>query len=68
MNSIYISLNNNRNLFTNEILNCVFQEILTPSLGHLLTSHFAKAIFYEMRRQLINNQLQWKWQYGRGIL
>jgi len=73
MNSIYASLNSNRKLFTNEFLNvdrvcsrCVFQEILTPSLVHILTFDFARAILVlsEMRRQLMNNQFQQKRRYG----
>jgi len=69
MNSICASLNNNRKLFTYELLNVdsgscryVLQEILTPSLIHLMTFDFGKAILYDMRR------LQGKWKYGRGIL
>jgi hypothetical protein len=74
VSSIYMSLNNNRKLLTNELLNvdsgssrCVFQEILTQSLVHLLIFDFAKAILYEMGRLLINNQLQGRWKYGRGL-
>jgi len=62
MNSVYMSLNNNRKLFTNELLNVdsgssrfVFQEILTQSLVHLLIFNFAKAMLHEMGRLLINS-------------
>jgi len=38
----------------------VLQEILAPSLVHILTFDIARSILSEMRRQLMNNQFQRK--------